>query len=244
MRKLLIPMLLAAATAAWAESAQTDASSPVAQAPAAAPSIKNRLVGKIAPEGDNGRKLYVEFNDSPALSKALQDAFRAQGYELADSKVQADIAYIFDGAFQAMRPATNRTAEIRLGEYAEHPEALKTKSGRGFSVALGLNPLAVVAGTVLQNVGNATGVQDAVNSAVGDPDGKCLAKCDQWAYKQRATVNIERYADGRRASVIASVSETTEDGLDPDGLILASLQGLAGRLGLDLAGAYKPRSKQ
>jgi hypothetical protein len=107
-----------------------------------------------------------------------------------------------------------------------------------------LNPLAVVAGTVLQNVGNATGVQDAVNSAVGDPDGKCLAKCDQWAYKQRATVNIERYADGRRASVIASVSETTEDGLDPDGLILASLQGLAGRLGLDLAGAYKPRSKQ
>jgi hypothetical protein len=234
MRKLLIPMLLAAATAAWAESAQTDASSPVAQAPAAAPSIKNRLVGKIAPEGDKGRKLYVEFNDSPALSKALQDAFRAQGYELADSKVQADIAYIFDGAFQAMRPATNRTAEIRLGEYAEHPEALKTKSGRGFSVALGLNPLAVVAGTVLQNVGN----------AVGDPDGKCLAKCDQWAYKQRATVNIERYADGRRASVIASVSETTEDGLDPDGLILASLQGLAGRLGLDLAGAYKPRSKQ
>ncbi|MGP8438152.1 hypothetical protein ACT2FY_09420 [Paraburkholderia fungorum] len=244
MRKLLIPVLLAAATAAWAQSAQTDATSPAVQAPAAAPSIKNRLVGKIAPDGDKGRKLYVEFNESPALSKALQEAFKAQGYELADTKEQADIAYIFDGAFQAMRPATNRTAEIRLGEYAEHPEALKTKSRRGFSVALGLNPLAVVAGTVLQNVGNATGVQDAVNSAVGDPDGKCLAKCDQWGYKQRATVNIERYADGKRASVIASVSETTEDGLDPDGLILASLQGLSARLGLDLASAYKPRGRQ
>lgn len=243
MKKLSLILALTIAQASWAE-ALPDGQAAVVASPTSATAFKNRLVGKIAPEGDKARKLYIEFNDSPALSKALQDTFKAQGYELADTKEQADIAYIFDGAFQAMRPATNRTAEIRLGEYAEHPEALKTKSGRGFAVALGLNPLAVVAGTVLQNVGNATGVQDAVNSTVGDPDGKCLAKCDQWAYKQRATVNIERYTDGKRASVIASVSETTEDSLDPDGLILASLQGLSQRLGLDLAAAYKPRSKQ
>lgn len=244
MRGLFCSLTLVAASVTWAQTLVTDASSPAVTSQAPAAAVKNRLVGKIAPDGDKTRKLYVEFNGSPILSKALQDAFRTQGYELAENKEQAEVAYIFDGAYQAMRPATNRTAEIRLGDYAEHPESLKTKSGRGFQVALGVNPLAVVAGTVLQNLGDATGVQDAVNSTVGDPDGKCLAKCDQWAYKQRATVNVERYAEGRRASVIASVSEVTEDGLNPDGLIQASLKGLSDRLGVDLTTAYIARGKQ
>lgn len=212
--------------------------------PPAANDVHTKLVGKFEPWGDKERRLFIEFIASVPLTETLRNAFKVAGFDVVTERAQAEVVYIFGGAYQAVRPATHRTAEISVGDYADHPEHLVTKSGRGPSVMLSLNPLAMIAGTVLQNAGNATGVQDAVNSTVGDPDGKCLAKCDKWAYKQRAAVSIERYVDGRRVSAIAAQAETTADQLEPDPLIKAALLGLQPLVGIDLSQVYQDRRHQ
>lgn len=198
------------------------------------PVVTSKITGSIDIDGDKARRLYVEFLASPALTHALRAALTAQGFNLVDVRDQADIAYVFDGAFQALRPATKRTAEIRMGDFAEKPSPLVTRSGRGLTVALSLNPFAMIAGTLANVIGNATGAQDAVNSAVGDPDGKCLTKCDSWAYKQRNTANITRFDHGRQVSVLANLTETTADVLVPSLLMTESMAGLAKQIGFTL----------
>lgn len=236
----LVIFLLALASPGYAaETATTEpqlATDPTAAivAPAAMPEITSSVKGAIDMTGDKERKVYVEFLASQKLTTVLRNAMTSEGYNLVDVREEADIAYILDGAFQAVRPATRRTAEIRVGEYAENPDSLKTKSGRGPSVALSLNPLAVLAGTIFRNVSNYSGAQDAVNSAVGDPDGKCLVKCDRWAYKQRNVVNLSRFVDGALKSTVVFQSEATTDPLVPSKLIAESLVSVSKQVGITL----------
>lgn len=237
MRRILLSMVAATSIHAIAADAAAvePPTVPVVQVDAQPePVVANRITGSIDIEGDKARTLYVEFLASPSLTRALRAALSAQGYNLVDVLEQADIAYIFDGAFQAMRPATKRTAEIRMGDFVEKPGPLATRSGRGLTVALSLNPFAVIAGTLANVIGNATGAQDAVNSAVGDPDGKCLTKCDSWAYKQRNTANVARFDHGRQVSVLASLAEATADALVPSLLMSESMAGLAKHAGFSL----------
>lgn len=237
MRRILLSMV--AATSVHAVAADPAAveppTVPVVQVDAQPePVVATRITGSIDIAGDKAHTLYVEFLASPALTRALRAALSAQGYNLVDVREQADIAYIFDGAFQAMRPATKRTAEIRMGDFVEKPGPLPTHSGRGVTVALSLNPFAVIAGTLANVIGNATGAQDAVNSAVGDPDGKCLTKCETWAYRQRNTANIARFEHGSQVSVLASLTETTAAALVPSLLMAESMTGLAKHAGFTL----------
>jgi len=188
---------------------------------------------------DLGRTVYVEALASSHLTGVLRDALARRGLSLVASRDQATVVYELDGAFQALRPATQRRADIRLGGYAENPAPLTTKSGRGPSVMLSLNPLAILIGTIASNVGNATGAQDSVNAATaGDPDGKCLSKCDEWRYKQRNVVNLTRF--GPDGTATCSALATVEDAaLRPAELIQTSLNALASAVGLPdaLAGA-------
>ena len=109
---------------------------------------------------------------------------------------------------------------------------MATKSGRGGSVMLSLNPLAMLIGTIASNVGNATGAQDSVNAAAaGDPDGKCLSRCETWRYRQRNVVNLTRKEGGTEQK--CSVLATAEDAeLLPARLIQSSLDGLHEAAGL------------
>lgn len=245
MRNVFLVALLATSINAFAAEAG-EALPAAAVQPAAQldPVVVSKIKGTIAVDGDKARKVYAEFLASPSLTAALRSALSAQGYELVDVRDHADIAYIFDGAFQALRPATKRTAEIRVGDYAEKPDSLTTHSGRGFIVALSLNPLAVIAGTVMNTIGNASGAQDAVNGAVGDPDGKCVAKCDQWAYKQRNVVNLTRFADGRQVSTLACLTETTADTLLPSLLMAESMAGISKQAGFTLPADFPLKTKQ
>ena len=51
-----------------------------------------------------------------------------------------------NGAFQALRPATNRTAEARAGEFAEGRGEVATKSARGKSFMISANPVVTLLG--------------------------------------------------------------------------------------------------
>jgi hypothetical protein len=212
-----------------AEAVTASAANP---APAA---VKVTVTGRIDLAADRGRKVYIEFLASPKLTAAARAELLAQGFTLVDAREQADVVYELDGAFQALRPATRRTAEVRVGDYAENPAPLATKSGRGGSVMLSLNPLTMLIGTIASNVGNATGAQDSVNAATaGDPDGKCLSRCETWRYRQRNVVNLVRKADGEEQK--CAVLATAEDAeLLPARLIQSSLDGLGEAVGLRLA---------
>lgn len=172
---------------------------------------------------DKSRLVYVEFLGSRRLTDEVRSALRESGFSLADSKEAADVRYELDGAFQALRPGTGRTAEVRAGDYAEDPKTLKTKTGRGASVMASFNPLVMLFGTIFSNVGDRAGARDAVNeSTTGDPDGKCLAKCEGWIYKQRAVVSLARAAGGELLRASASTAT------DSAGLAAAELFKAAG----------------
>lgn len=213
-------------------------SAPIAALQPAAP-VDVAVSGAFDVAADLGRPVYVEALASSHLTGALRDALARRGLSLVASRDQATVVYELDGAFQALRPATQRRAEIRLGDYAENPAPLATKGGRGPSVMLSLNPLTMLIGTIASNVGNATGAQDSVNAATaGDPDGKCLSKCDEWRYKQRNVVHLTR--SGPDGTATCSALATVEDAaLRPAELIQTSLDALAGAVGLPdaLAGA-------
>ncbi len=171
--------------------------------------------------GDRGKAVYIEFLASPAATAALRRDLAAAGFQLAASRELATVTYEIDGAYQALRPATGRTAEVRAGVYIEQPGPVATTTGRGPSLMLSLNPLAMLLGTVFSNAGDRTGARDATNTAaVGDPDGKCLAKCDGWIYQQRAVVSVVR-TENQKSHTATAISTLADQGLKP-GALLAS----------------------
>lgn len=235
MHHLLFAAAFALSLPALANSDATSNTPDAAATPVPA-EVKVTVTGSFDLSSDLGRNIFVEFLASPKLTAAARAALAAQGFKVVDTREQADVVYELDGAFQALRPATRRTAEVRVGDYAENPAPLATKSGRGGSVMLSLNPLAMLIGTIASNVANATGVQDSVNAAtVGDPDGKCLSRCETWRYSQRNVVNLTRKAAGEEQK--CAVLSTAEDAdLLPARLIQSSFDGLAEAVGLRLAG--------
>lgn len=181
---------------------------------------------------DRGKAVYVEFLASPATTAALRRDLAAAGFQLAASRELATVTYEIDGAYQAVRPATGRTAEVRAGVYIEQPGPVATTTGRGPSLMLSLNPLAMLLGTVFSNAGDRTGARDATNTAaVGDPDGKCLAKCDGWIYQQRAVVRVVR-TEGSESQTASATSTLPAAELQPSQLFNASKLALTRTTGL------------
>ena len=140
MRHLPLYLLLTAAAGctlpALASSEAVPDDAPAAVAAATAAEVKVAITGRIDLTADRGRKVFIEFLASPKLTAAARASLASSGFELVDTREQADVVYELDGAFQALRPATRRTAEVRVGDYAENPAPLATKSGRGGSVML------------------------------------------------------------------------------------------------------------
>ncbi len=226
------------------------AGSASAQAPAAdaavAPEIKVNVTSTPAGfsvAADRDKLVFVEFAASPALTAELRQALAAAGYQLADTRAQAGVSYDFDGAFQALRPATNRTAEVRAGEFAEGSGEVATKSARGKSFMVSANPVVTLLGTVFANAGNSTGARDATNIAtVGDPDGKCLAKCEGWIYRQRAVINVSR-TEGSAKQTTSALASIVAPGLQPGELFARAYADLAAATGLPTTGRFAARVK-
>lgn len=233
----LILALLSLPTVVFAGESPADtaasemAESPVPQKPTV--HVKVTVSGAVDIVADKAKTIYAEFVSSDKATNALRTAFTAAGYTLASSRVEANVVYVVDGAFQALRPATQRTAEIRAGEYVEKPEPPKTKSGKGPTLVVG-DLFTTIVGTIGENLGTLTGVRDAFNNAVvGDPDGKCLANCYNWKYQQSSVINIKRIVQGEERTMTLIAEAITED-LVPSLLFQNSLQGLENAAGIKL----------
>jgi hypothetical protein len=196
--------------------------------------LSEKPAGGFDLTADKGKLLFVEFVASATLTAELRQALEKSGYQLTKIRTLATVTYDLDGAFHALRPATSRTAEIRAGEFAEKPGRVLTKTGRGDSVALSLNPVVMILGTLFSNVGDRSGARDATNIAMaGDPDGKCLAKCDGWTYRQRAVISVLRTETGltRTTSATGSIAANA---LQPAALFARCYVDLASATGMPL----------
>lgn len=187
--------------------------------------VKVTVTGTVDFAADKGKTIYAEFVSSDKGTRALKEALSAAGYTLAASRDEANLVYVVDGAFQALRPTTQRTAEMRAGEYVENPAPPKTKSGHGPTLKVG-GLFTMIVGTVLENAATYSGARDAINlAASGDPDGACLANCDGWKYQQSSVINFKRIEQGEERKVLV-ISEVVADELVPAVLFQSSLSGL------------------
>lgn len=188
----------------------------------------------VPPHLSTAATIFPTFEGSPSLTAALRNAIADAGYRIAESEARADLVLRFDGAFQALRPGTRRTAELRAGPYAESPGPVPTRSGRGGQMMLSANPLTIVLGTIGQNVGDATSMQDRFNQRVaGDPDGVCLStNCTSWEYQQRAVIVVEHATRGRASERFASTASAQMKRLIPQPLFQAALDDISASLKL------------
>lgn len=228
-------------TRAYAIALVTMMSAPIALASGQDAAVTEIKVVSTVPQGfdlaaDRGKSVYIEFVGSKRLTDELRASFMAAGYLVENAKDSAAVRYELDGAYQALRPGTGRTAEIRAGDYAEDPKSLKTTTGRGASVMVSFNPLVMLFGTIFSNVGDRTGGRDAMNeNTTGDPDGKCLANCKGWLYRQRAVVNIARL-EGNSTQRATATSSTETASLEPSALFAKAAEELTKAAGLPAFG--------
>jgi hypothetical protein len=200
---------------------------------ATAAEVKAAITGRIDLTADRGRKVFIEFPASPKLTAAARFAglqrLRAGGHPRT-----GDVVYELDGAFQALRPATRRTAEVRVGDYAENPHPWPPKAAGRLRDAV-----AEPAGHAdrhdciqCRECNRRAGLGE--RGTVGDPDGKCLSRCETWRYRQRNVVNLTRKEGSTEQK--CSVLATAEDAeLVPARLIQSSLAGLQEAAGLIVA---------
>lgn len=154
-------------------------------------------------EGLLGKKLYVEFADSPLLTSFLRKTLLERGYQIVDSTETAEEQLRFQGTVSiglfATKPATVQLAEIiekgtlrvptkedaTVGNTSLINVAAMNQMARPFGVAFRNN---VTLTGVLDWISDVTGLRGSFNKALtGDPRGICMHKdCD----KYRQTVGI------------------------------------------------------
>ena len=151
----------------------------VAVAGCAAPSpqaaqIRTTLTGTPAGfdlAADRGKAVYLEFLASPAATAALRRDLAAAGFQLATSRELERTGCV--RAAERLRAAglpcpvvsvgstptalsaarLDGVTEVRAGVYIEQPGPVATTTGRGPSLMLSLNPLAMLLGAVFSNAG-------------------------------------------------------------------------------------------
>ncbi len=187
-----------------------------------------------------GKRLYVEFVNSPKLTALFADAFKKKGAIIVTTADEADMTAHIEGQYKALRPATGRRGRVDIGIQMEKAGEITTKDNRvGLWISQGMGTM-----TPLQTSGvvsivdifaRASGFRDWFNSKIGgDPDGVCLAGCEAWKYVQEALVVIglkEKGQDDYMAKA-AFRSQATEkelvSGLLIDRVLNASLAYAAG----------------
>ncbi len=237
MRNILIILNMLVCAQVGAQGAAVDVKVEEKESVKQCQGIEVAVSGETDLMADKQKKVFVEFADSPRLTAGARRWLASANFDVVEARGDADVVYVLEGAYQALRPATRRTAEVSVGGFVENPASLATKSGRGGSVMLSMNPITLLLGTIGLNVGNVLGAQDAVNAAtVGDPDGKCLAKCDGWKYIQRNVVNLTRIdaKSGERETRLSILASVEADAMMPGHLIRAAFISLHKATGMDI----------
>lgn len=188
---LSLSLLLAAP---WA---LAQAEAPVAKLAAGA--IQTQASGRIELLGDVHLPLFVEFDRSPSLTKALASAWEAQGIQTTQERATAKATLSIRGDVVLMGgPVFYKGVKVAMGEVTEKTLAAAASNrtatpGEAANTAVGvaLNVAALQATTPFWSglavsrmadvLGEATGVKGVFNKALtGDPRGICLSRCEDW----------------------------------------------------------------
>lgn len=218
--------------AAWAQAEQLQLKLP-------AGAVRSQANGWIELRRDVHSPIYVAFDRSDTLSRALAAAIQAKGFSVTQGQsaakaqpvIRGDLVLqggpvFYKGVKLPMGDATEKTvkaaAEGRSTTPAEAAQAavsLALESGAASSAVssfwrgLALSRMADV-------LGDATGVRGAFNKALtGDPRGVCLSRCEDWKeVKQTAYAFVTlTTADGRRE--VRVLITANQDVLTPEEVI-------------------------
>lgn len=168
-----------------------------------------------------GKKVFVEFVNSPKLTTIFSDALTKSGAVVVQNAEEADLTVRLEGKYKAIRPATGRRGEVDIGTQMEKSGEIVTKDHQaGIWISQGVGTLTPLqASGVVSAVdlfARASGFRDWFNSKVaGDPDGVCLAGCESWKYRQEALIVVGLKEKGQEsyAATAAFRSQATEKDL-------------------------------
>lgn len=90
------------------------------------PVSENKATGAAADafSPDIGKKIYVEFQDSPTQTRKLRDALVARGHALADKREDADVVYLIDGEYVVPENKQYQGVRLSAGNLLENPDKL------------------------------------------------------------------------------------------------------------------------
>jgi hypothetical protein len=141
---------------------------------------------------DKDKTIIVAFKGNANLTKQLDQSFSAAGFHTTTVLDQADVIYVIDGTYQAVRQLTGRVGATTAAKYFDNPKPPKPVRGGSILLLSNMNPTAFLAGNALDLIGDTVGLADKFNSMFGDPDGVCVYKCERWRYEQRAVLRVMR----------------------------------------------------
>ena len=251
---------LALAQALTQAVAQTEATSTAPSPRLAAGAIQTQVNGRIELRPDAHLPVFVEFDRSPALTKAMATALQAQGLQTTEDRaaaqatlsIRGDVVLMggpvfYKGAKVAMGEATERTLAAAAGNRTVTPgEAANT------AVSVALEGAALKAATtsfwsglaisrMAEVLGEATGVKGAFNTALtGDPRGICLSRCEDWKKVKQSAYAFVTFTSPQGKQEIRVLATAFSEALAPEEVVAEALTRAMGAITLLPAAAKTP----
>ena len=248
---LVLPCLLAAL---WQPALAEDAPAGSAQAPApeVKPPERLKVLSQVVGKGgiDMGslradKRFYVQMADSPTLTGAMRESFKALGFQLVDSAEEAEVKLAFksDYTFHKSRLKPNNVNYAKAYESGVQAmlAAKKDESGPAGTLDLGVTAMAAQgtiapalfgAFNIVDTIFDATGIKARLNKFFsGDERGTCIFGCSDWnKYWQglRVEVVIEP-KEGEKAAV-ATVAQAFDERLLPNELFQLAMKEMNAKL--------------
>lgn len=222
-------------------SAMAQAQAPVTRLPAGA--IQSQANGRVELRADAHSPLYVEFDRSPTLTKALAAALEAKGLGTtadrgaakATLSIRGDVVLLGGPVFHkgvkvAMGEATEKAlvaaAENRTMTSGEAIQTATTVALEGAAYKFAVSPFwsGLALSRMGEALGDATGMRGAFNKALtGDPRGICLSRCDEWNRVKQSAYAFVTLSGPEGKQEIRVLATATSDTLAPEEVVVEAL---------------------
>jgi len=226
---------------AAASSAMAQAEAPATRLPAG--SIQSQANGRIELQADAHSPLYVEFDRSPTLTKALAGALRAKGLGItadrgtakATLSIRGDLVLLGGPVFHkgvkvAMGEATEKAlvaaVENRTMTSGEATQTVTTVALEGAAYKFAVSPFwgGLALSRMGEVLGDATGMRGAFNKALtGDPRGICLSRCDEWNRVKQSAYAFVTFSGPDGKQEIRVLATAVSDTLAPEEVVVEAL---------------------
>jgi len=221
--------------------AEVPAETPASKLPAGA--VQSRANGRIELRANTQSPLYVEFDRSPTLTRALAAALEAKGFSITPDRSAAKAALtirgdvvltggpvFYRGVKVAMGEATEKAllaaAGNRTTTAAEAVQAATTLALQGAAYKFAVAPFwrGLALGRMAEALGDATGISGTLNKALtGDPRGICLSRCDEWNKVKQSAYAFVSLSGPEGKQDIRVLATALSDTLAPEEVVIEAL---------------------